>query len=109
MSMEHSWNDNEKGKLKYINKNLFQCHFVHHQSHTDWPRPPWYMKSEILTFLHILMNTSKFLTLLHAKLHPQSIIKVHKIKTSLVNNIPQLTFKDNMQQQTYMLRCWNKL
>jgi hypothetical protein len=100
MSMEHSWNDNEKGKLKYINKNLFHCHFVHHKSHTDWPgtepRPPWYMKSEILTFLHILMNTSKFLTLLHAILHPQSIIKVHKIKTSLVNSI-----KDNMQKQMY--------
>jgi len=85
MSMEHSWNDNEKGKLKYVNKNLFQCHFVHHKSHTDWPgteaRPPWYMKSEILTFCHILMNTSKFLTLLYVILHPQSMTKVHKIKT----------------------------
>jgi len=48
------------------------------------------------------MNTSKFLTLLHAILHPQSIIKVHKIKTALVNNILQLPFKDNMQKQMYM-------
>jgi len=25
MSTEHLWNDNEKGKLKYINKNLFRA------------------------------------------------------------------------------------
>jgi len=35
MSMEHRWNNNEKGKMKYLGKNLSQHHSVHHKSHTD--------------------------------------------------------------------------
>jgi hypothetical protein len=30
MSMEHWWNDTDWGRPKYWDKNLFQCHFVHH-------------------------------------------------------------------------------
>jgi hypothetical protein len=29
------WNDTERGKSKNSEKNLFQCHFVHHKSHMD--------------------------------------------------------------------------
>jgi hypothetical protein len=29
MSMEHWYNDNEKEKLRYLEKNLSQCHFFH--------------------------------------------------------------------------------
>jgi hypothetical protein len=35
MSMEPRWNDIDKGKLKNSEKNLFQCHFVHHKSQMD--------------------------------------------------------------------------
>ena len=36
--MEHWWNDTDREKPKYPEKkNLFQCHKVHHKSHTEWP------------------------------------------------------------------------
>jgi hypothetical protein len=28
--MEHLWNEIDRGKPKYSEKNLSQCHFVHH-------------------------------------------------------------------------------
>jgi hypothetical protein len=35
--MEHRWNEIDKGKPKYSEKTLSQCHFVRHKSHMDWP------------------------------------------------------------------------
>jgi hypothetical protein len=35
--MEHRWNEIDGGKPKYLDKNLFQCHFDHHKSHVDRP------------------------------------------------------------------------
>jgi hypothetical protein len=37
MSMEHWWNDIERGEAKYLEKKVFQCHFVHHKPDVDWP------------------------------------------------------------------------
>jgi hypothetical protein len=34
--MEQWWNHIDRRKLKYLDKNLSQCHFVHHGSQMDW-------------------------------------------------------------------------
>jgi len=36
-SMDHWWDDNDREKMKYLEKNLFHCYFVQHQSHKHWP------------------------------------------------------------------------
>jgi hypothetical protein len=33
--MEHWWNEIDREKPKYLEKNLSQCHFVHQKSHMD--------------------------------------------------------------------------
>jgi hypothetical protein len=33
--MEHRWNEIDREKPKYSEKNLSQCHFVHHKSHMN--------------------------------------------------------------------------
>jgi hypothetical protein len=35
--MEHWWNGIYRGKPKYSEKNLSQCHFVHHKFHMNRP------------------------------------------------------------------------
>jgi hypothetical protein len=59
MTMEHWWNDTERGKRKCSRKkkNLSQCHSVYQKSHMDWPLiepgpPRWDWHSSILYPLH---------------------------------------------------------
>lgn len=35
MSMDRWWNETKRGKLKYLRRNLSQCHFVHHKCQMD--------------------------------------------------------------------------
>jgi len=37
MHKEHGWNDIDKGKSKYSEKNTHMCHFLGHKSHMDKP------------------------------------------------------------------------
>jgi hypothetical protein len=56
--MCHWWNDSEK--LKYLEKLLSQCQFLHHKSHMDCPgtelansfRPSDYGPTSLLMLLH---------------------------------------------------------
>jgi hypothetical protein len=34
---ERRWNDIDRENPKNSEKNLSQCHLVHHKSHMDWP------------------------------------------------------------------------
>jgi hypothetical protein len=35
-SMEHCWNDTDRGRQKYWEKNSFHFHSIHHKAHTGW-------------------------------------------------------------------------
>ena len=45
------WNDTNRGKLKCMDSNLSQFHFVHHKSCRDWPGiepgPVWWEASDL--------------------------------------------------------------
>jgi hypothetical protein len=46
ISVYHWWNDTDRGKPTYSERILSHFHFIHHQSHTDWPviepGSPWW-------------------------------------------------------------------
>ena len=58
MNMRHWMTDTIKGIPNYLDKNQFQCHFVHHTSHTHWPgiKPAptcWKTKINLVSTLHL--------------------------------------------------------
>jgi hypothetical protein len=69
MSMEQWWNYTDRGKLRYSEKNLSQCHSAHYKSHMHCPDiksgPVWSEEPcnkqpdlELLrTVLHLHYNT----------------------------------------------------
>ena len=52
-----------QGKPKYLEKNLSQCHSVHHKTHKNWPGikadPPWWEASNLLPKPKHSLNTQK--------------------------------------------------
>jgi hypothetical protein len=43
--MEHWWNDTDRGKPKYLEKNLSQCQFVYHKYDMDRLQiEPWALR-----------------------------------------------------------------
>ena len=37
ISMEHCWKDTDRGRPMYLEKYQYQCHFVYHKCHMNWP------------------------------------------------------------------------
>jgi len=56
--MQHWMTDTDGRKPNYLKMNQFQCHSVHHTSHTDWsginPAPTWWKtKFNLINTLHL--------------------------------------------------------
>jgi len=67
MSMDHVWNEDDKGNLKHSEKTLSQCHVAQHKCHTDWSGiEPWPVSlhilliSGLLIWLQFYYNISNF-------------------------------------------------
>jgi hypothetical protein len=69
--MEHRWNKIDRENPKYSGKNLSQFHFVHHNSHMDWPGiepgPPQWERHSVTLPAEIFVMRKRFLTLPLAK------------------------------------------
>jgi hypothetical protein len=46
--MEHPWDETDREKLKYSEKNMSQCCCAQHKSYTDWSGfEPYHPRSEV--------------------------------------------------------------
>jgi hypothetical protein len=85
MSMEQSWNDTDRGKLKYWEKNLSKWRFTQHKSHTGWPGiepvPPLWQPSKHAT---VAIAVHKKLRVSHAE-QPISIARNESLELQMVS------------------------
>jgi len=58
MNMEDWWNDAERRKLKYSEKNTSQCHSVRYKCHVDWPGWNTVLHGERLATNHLSHGTA---------------------------------------------------
>jgi hypothetical protein len=58
VNMEQRWNDTDRGKLKDSEKNLSQCHFVHHKSHVDYSGSERCLRGEKPVTNHLSYDTA---------------------------------------------------
>lgn len=68
MSMQHWWNDADRGRLKYCENEQSHCHFIHHKSNMDWAgiaRSPlwWQAEMQLPEPWHSLLSRLKMLPL----------------------------------------------
>jgi hypothetical protein len=62
LGMEHRWNTNDRGKPKYSEKTLFQCHFVHENLIKKWPLTDDYVKALFYPMLPVPARALLFAT-----------------------------------------------
>jgi hypothetical protein len=60
--MNHWWNDYDRGKPKYLQKNPSQCHFVHHKSHMAYPTIPVCSMNQIKHINKLCMQNGEFVS-----------------------------------------------
>jgi hypothetical protein len=74
--MEHWWYDTDEGKMKYPDKNLSRCHFVHPQipHELTWDRPQaseWFMIFKVTLGWTLVQNAVRSKPHIHSFIcHP---------------------------------------
>ena len=81
MGMEHWWNDSDRGKLKYWERNLSQWYITHHISHafTDPKSSPGLRGGRPASKRKICLNEHAKIHILTNREHSISITKTNRL------------------------------